>query len=77
MQQQWPSDDHPPRRLAQRLNRMLGEINVFLLAVAIGLAVLDFTGFVALGASTEMARAQQSMILVMPAPSAAPSIASR
>ena len=37
---------------------MLGEINVLLTAVAIGLAVLDFTCFVALRVSAEIGRSQ-------------------
>jgi hypothetical protein len=72
MQQQLsPSDDHPPRQAMRRLNRVFGEINVFLLAVAIGLAVLDFTCFVALSASAEIARVEQNRISA--APSSSPS----
>lgn len=41
-------------QLRKRLNRVLGEINVVLLAVAIGLAVLDLTCFVTLQVSMEM-----------------------
>ena len=37
---------------------MLGEINVLLTAVAVGLAVLDFTCFLALRVSVEIARSQ-------------------
>jgi hypothetical protein len=37
---------------------MFGEINAFLLALAIGLAVLDFTCFVGLRVSAEIPRAQ-------------------
>jgi len=50
----------------RRLNRVLGEINVLLLAVAIGLAVLDATCFVAISASTEIARVQHSLISAEP-----------
>jgi hypothetical protein len=58
MQQQSPSGDYLPSRLMRRLNRAFGEINAFLLAVAIGLAVLDLTCFVTLKASLEITRAQ-------------------
>jgi len=78
MQQQlWPSDDHSLRHLMRRLNRVFGEINVFLLAVAIGLAVLDATCFVALSASTEIARAQHSPISAALPPSTSDSVAFR
>lgn len=71
MQQKlWPSDDHRPRQVMRRLDRVFGEINVFLLTVAIGLAVLDYTCFVALNASTAIARVQQNRIS---APSPSPS----
>jgi hypothetical protein len=51
MQQSSPRDDHSPKQLLQRLDRVFGEMNVILLALAIGLAVLDFTCFSALGLS--------------------------
>ena len=54
MQRQSRSDDHPPPHSPHRLNRMFGEINAFLLALAIGLAVLDFTCFALLKTSTEI-----------------------
>ena len=41
-----------------RLNRIFSEINIVLVAIAIGLAVLDFTCFVALTAFREISRAQ-------------------
>jgi len=65
-QQLWPSNDRSP---GQRLNRAFGEINVFLLAIAIGLAVLDFTGFVALRTSAELTRAHASATAETPSPS--------
>ncbi|MGC2413210.1 MAG: hypothetical protein WA459_11010 [Stellaceae bacterium] len=74
-QQPWPSNDHPPRHLMRRLNRVFGEINVFLLAVAIGLAVLDLTCFVALSTSTEIARSQHSPISAAPSPPTSDSVA--
>ena len=48
----------PRAQFLRRLNRMLGEINALLTAVAIGLAVLDFTCFLALRVSAEIARSQ-------------------
>jgi len=57
MQQPSPSGD-PRAQFLRWLNRMLGEINVLLTAVAIGLAVLDFTCFVALRVSAEIGRSQ-------------------
>jgi hypothetical protein len=60
MQHQPSSNDHPARHWLHRLNRMLAEINVFLLAVAIGLAVLNFSCFVALRVDSEIARTQLS-----------------
>ena len=57
MQQPSPLGD-PRAQFLRRLNRMLGEINVLLTAVAVGLAVLDFTCFLALRLSAEIARSQ-------------------
>ena len=57
MQQPSPSGD-PRAQFLRRLNHMLGEINVLLTAVAVGLAVLDFTCFVALRVSAEIGRPQ-------------------
>ena len=57
MQQPSPFGD-PRAQFLRRLNRMLGEINVLLTAVAVGLAVLDFTSFLALRVSAEIARSQ-------------------
>jgi hypothetical protein len=51
------------RRMMQKLNRLLGEMNVFLCAVAIGLTVLDFTCFMTLTLSTEVKRAEQQRAL--------------
>jgi hypothetical protein len=70
MQQQiWPSDNHPRPQHIRRLDRVLGEINASLVAVAIGLVVLDATCFAALSASTEIARTRQSRISWDPSPS--------
>ena len=55
MQQPSPFGD-PRAQFLRRLNRMLGEINVLLTAVAVGLAVLDFTCFLALRVSAEIGR---------------------
>jgi hypothetical protein len=78
MQQQlWLSEDRSLRPLMRRLNRVFGEINVVLLAIAIGLTELEATCLVALRASAEMARAQHSPISAVPARSTADSVASR
>jgi hypothetical protein len=58
--QQLPSSDQGSLQLLRRLNRVFGELNVVLLAVAIGLAALDFTCFVSLNASASIARAETS-----------------
>ncbi|MBO0736974.1 MAG: hypothetical protein J2P48_10455 [Alphaproteobacteria bacterium] len=58
MQQRSPSDDHSLRNLPRRLDRVFGEINAFLLVLAIGLAVLDVTCFVGLKVSDEIQWAQ-------------------
>lgn len=39
-------EDRSPKPLAQRLDRAFANINAFLLALAIGLAILDTTCFV-------------------------------
>ena len=57
MQQPSPFGD-PRAQFLRRLNRILGEINVLLTAVVVGLAVLDFTCFVALRVSAEIGRSQ-------------------
>jgi hypothetical protein len=48
--------------MMQKLNRLLDEMNVFLCAVAIGLAVLDFTCFMTLTLSAEIKRSEQSAL---------------
>jgi hypothetical protein len=53
---QHPSNDHAPRPLMRHLDHALGEVNVFLLAVAIGLATLDVTCFVTLRVAATTAR---------------------
>jgi len=55
MQQLSPN---PFRQLLGRLSRGVAEINVVLLVIAIGLAVLDVTSFVTLQAPVVIARAQ-------------------
>jgi len=51
-----PETSH--RDWKQRLNRALGEINAVLVALAIGLAVLDITCFVAFSVVTELRHGQ-------------------
>jgi len=43
MQNQSPKKHPPPRGLAARLDRAAGDVNAFLLVLAIGLATLDLT----------------------------------
>jgi hypothetical protein len=45
MQNRWAKRDRSKKRLLNRIDRVAGEMNVFLLIVAIGLAFLDFTCF--------------------------------
>ena len=66
-----PPFGDPRAQFLRRLNHMLGEINVLLMAVAVGLAVLDFTCFVALRVSAEIGRSQFG---VRPAEQAMPSV---
>ena len=56
MPQPPPRSDHTPKRLSRRLDRVFGEINPILLAVAIGLAVLDATCFSVIRLSDEFLR---------------------
>jgi hypothetical protein len=67
MQQLSPSDLNPFRHLLGRLSRVFAEINVALLAITIGLAVLDLTCFVTLSASVEITRARAEVSLRAPA----------
>ena len=48
MQKPLFSNDAKPQPLLRRLDRAFGELNVFLLAVALGLGALDFVCFVTL-----------------------------
>jgi hypothetical protein len=52
MPQPHSHDGRSPKTLIQRLERVAGELNSLLLAVAIGLAVLDITCLIALKVST-------------------------
>ncbi|MBV8118597.1 MAG: hypothetical protein JO081_01505 [Alphaproteobacteria bacterium] len=60
MQRLSQPDDHSPRQSIGRLNRLFGELNASLLAIAIGLAALDFTCFAVLRISTELTRASSA-----------------
>jgi hypothetical protein len=53
MQQQHftPRDGQSPRQFVRRLDRLAGDMNAFLFAFAIGLAILDTTCFVAIRVS--------------------------
>ena len=54
-----PSSSHhnAPQPFIRRVDRMLGEINALLVALAIGLAALDLTCFVALNTVTAIEHA--------------------
>jgi hypothetical protein len=52
MQQPPSRDEQTIGQLMDWLDRLFGDINAFLIALAIGLAVLDFTCFTALHAVT-------------------------
>ena len=76
MQRSSPRDDHSPKQLWQRLDRVFAEMNVILLALAIGLAVLDITCFSALGLSDALSLPHttpgiEKALLAPPSPSAA------
>jgi len=49
-------DDRSLRLLLRQLQHVCGEINVILLAIAIGLAILDYTYFLSLRLAEVMAR---------------------
>ena len=51
-------NEHPQKPLAHQLNRVFGEINAVLVAVALGLAVLNASCFVALKTSEAIATAR-------------------
>ena len=48
MQQPPLREERTSKQLTHRLDRLFGDINAFLIALAIGLAILDFTCFTAL-----------------------------
>ena len=58
MQQPSSSENNSHPDWVPRLNRAFGDVNAFLIALAIGLAVLDGTCFLASTAITEISRAQ-------------------
>jgi hypothetical protein len=45
MQDHWSRNRQPPKGLLDRLDRAAGNMNAYLLVIAIGLAALDFTCF--------------------------------
>jgi hypothetical protein len=49
-------DGRSLRLLLRQLEHVCGEINVILLAIAIGLAILDYTYFLSLGLAAAMVR---------------------
>lgn len=56
MYQPRTSKGQPPQPFRDRLNRVVGEINVILTALAIGLATLDVTFFVMLRLVDQLGR---------------------
>lgn len=45
MQEHWQREDRSPKGWLDRLDRAAGNMNAYLLVIAIGLAALDFTCF--------------------------------
>jgi hypothetical protein len=73
MKPQSSSQGSPGTGAIRRLDRVLGEINIVLLALAIGLAALDATCFVAFRLTSEVLRPQvitASSIWSLPGPNA-------
>jgi hypothetical protein len=58
-------DRQPPKPLAKQLDRWAGELNAFLMVLAVGLAVLDFTCFTALHINTTGLAVPGAQSLVM------------
>ena len=58
-----PSHNHAAPPFSQRLDRVFADLNAVLVALAIGLAVLDFTCFVGLASFAEITRAEQNALL--------------
>ena len=54
MQQPPLREGQTPKHLMHRLDRLFGDMNAFLIVLAIGLAVLDFSCFTALRAAAEI-----------------------
>jgi len=67
-----PHDNRSAQALVLRLDRVFGEMNAFLLAVAIGLAALDATCFVGTRYADLL---QDKSLLTRMAPAATPSTA--
>jgi hypothetical protein len=60
MKPQFSSGDSSYRAIIARFNRVLGDINIILFAVAIGLVVLDLTCFVGFRVASELTRPNAS-----------------
>lgn len=56
MQKPLPSDNAAPQLFLRRLNRVVGELNVYLVVLALGLGVVDFVCFVTLRLVDTLAR---------------------
>ena len=66
--QHFSRPDDAPGSFRRSFDRLVGELNVALCAIAIGLAVLDFTCFVTLRTIVEVKRAEHAALLGTPAP---------
>ena len=62
MQHSQSPQDQAPQTLMQRLDRLAGDMNGYLLVFAIGLAILDFTCFVAFEATDIVRPALQAQM---------------
>ena len=61
------SDPSSAPSLRRRIDGVLGHLNAALLAIAIGLALLDFTCFLGMMSLTEIRRAEQNAFLMQEA----------
>ncbi len=66
MQHRPMPEEQAPRTLMQRLDRLAGDMNAFLLIFAIGLAILDLTCFVAIEATNNMPQQMASSTVQHP-----------
>src|SRR3954454_1669220 len=60
MQDRWQGQDRSPKGLLDRLDRAAGNMNAYLLVIAIGLAALDFTCFSLFQAQNSLGQATRA-----------------